>query len=76
MLIKLAPDIVPPIFDVALPVEILLATKVPDVIRLPVANKLPLTVILLNVVIYGWLPAVNIEPELPVYVGNNDVTFE
>ena len=53
MLIKLAPDIVPPIFDVALPVEILLATKVPDVIRLPVANKLPLTVILLNVVIYG-----------------------
>ena len=61
---KLPPVIEPP--DprpvIILPVEIL-----------PVTDKLDNVP---NAVIYGWLLVVNVDPELPVYVGNKFNTFE
>ena len=62
VLIKLPPTIDPP--D---PANILPAVIFPVTVRL--AN-VP------NDVMYGWLPVVNVDPELPVYVGNADITFE
>ena len=75
--------------DAIVPVKILLVTlifcntiafayNVLCTITLP-APILPDTDRLANVpnaVIYGWLLVVRIEPELPVYVGNADITFE